>query len=1073
MNKSRFSAKRTSVLWALCILSLAKAEPNDFGLKAERIFNEAGVKGGLVVHIGSGDGRLTAALGEKNCYIVQGLEADADKVREARQHVRSLGRYGRVSVSRWDGERLPYADGLVNLIVAEQSGAVGSDELMRVLAPGGVALAGRGDGWTKRVKAWPGEIDGWPHYLYGADNNAVSRDTVVGPPQSMQWVCGPKYARSHEINSSMAAMVSAGGRLFYIWDEGPTGLTDPRLPAKWSLLARDAFNGTLLWKRPMPNWGWRQWHDPSRWDDKRERAKMLRHLPATLPRRLVAAEEQLYVTLGYEAPVSVIDAAAGDVLRQIDRTALTDEILLADGILLLRVRTADHRPDKDIWDKMPTRQRGRVVAVDVRSERVLWRSEPEAMAPLTLATRGNRVFYSNYDQVVCLERSSGRELWRSTRTDGEDGHRGTAGTLVAQDEVVLYASVPASGGTHFGELRAYSAQTGKLLWTGPKYAGPGVTNPPDLFVADGLVWLGESRLPVDNMETEMRRQGYDPVTGDVVREISVPKLTSPGHHYRCYRSKATQRYLMLPKRGIEFVDLTGTDHMRHDWLRAPCIYGVMPGNGMLYVAPHQCVCYQGVLMSNFNALKAGKGPDSEPIVREERLRRGPAWGDVGQSRPQSAGGWPMYRQNPRRSGSVATEVPDKLDRLWDVTLGERITPPVVAGGRLLVADIDTHTVHALDTDTGRRLWSHTAGGRVDSPPTVHGSLVLFGSADGCVYCLRAADGAEVWRFTAAPRERRITAFGQVESTWPVHGSVLVQKDATSDPPRRLVYFTAGRSSYLDGGIYAYALDPQTGELIHQARLKGPRPDPYKDTGGAGYMDGAKSDLLVSDGADLFLFQERFAGDLTRFPEPMQQLDKERGGWRVFPPAPERGSSAKRLISTRGFLDDSYNEGTYWTFSERWPGWDRNMTRVPAYGQILSFDQDRLYGVHVFTERVRVRRGFFPGTKGYRLYARDHDAKKDKWSVLIPIRVRAMVAAGEKLFVAGPPDVVPDADPLAAFEGRRGALLWAFSGQDGEKLAEVAKLDALPVYDGLVATDGRLYLSSKNGRVACFGGQGAK
>jgi len=71
-------------------------------------------------------------------------------------------------------------------------------------------------------------------------------------------------------------------------------------------------------------------------------------------------------------------------------------------------------------------------------------------------------------------------------------------------------------------------------------------------------------------------------------------------------------------------------------------------------------------------------------------------------------------------------------------------------------------------------------------------------------------------------------------------------------------------------------------------------------------------------------------------------------------------------------------------------------------------------------------------------------------------------------VAGPPDVVPDADPLAAFEGRRGALLWAFSGQDGEKLAEVAKLDALPVYDGLIATAGRLYVSLKHGRVMCFG-----
>jgi hypothetical protein len=120
---------------------------------------------------------------------------------------------------------------------------------------------------------------------------------------------------------------------------------------------------------------------------------------------------------------------------------------------------------------------------------------------------------------------------------------------------------------------------------------------------------------------------------------------------------------------------------------------------------------------------------------------------------------------------------------------------------------------------------------------------------------------------------------------------------------------------------------------------------------------------------------------------MQSLGKERGGWRVFPPAPERGSSAKRMISTRGFLDDSYNEGTFWTYSARWPGWDRHMGGVPAYGQILLLDKDRLYGIHVFTESVRVRRGFSPGTKGYRLYARDHAAKKDRWSTRIPVRAR--------------------------------------------------------------------------------------
>jgi hypothetical protein len=148
-----------------------------------------------------------------------------------------------------------------------------------------------------------------------------------------------------------------------------------------------------------------------------------------------------------------------------------------------------------------------------------------------------------------------------------------------------------------------------------------------------------------------------------------------------------------------------------------------------------------------------------------------------------------------------------------------------------------------------------------------------------------------------------------------------------------------------------------------------------------------------------------------------------------------------------------------------------MNRVPTYGQILSVDDNRLYGVHVFYNVVRVRRGFFPGTKGYRLYARDHEAEEDRWSVFIPVRVRAMVAAGDDLFVAGPPDVIPKDDPAAAFEGRMGALLWSFSTEDGRKLAEVAKLEAPPVYDGLIAADERLFISLEDGRVLCFGAMG--
>jgi hypothetical protein len=78
----------------------------------------------------------------------------------------------------------------------------------------------------------------------------------------------------------------------------------------------------------------------------------------------------------------------------------------------------------------------------------------------------------------------------------------------------------------------------------------------------------------------------------------------------------------------------------------------------------------------------------------------------------------------------------------------------------------------------------------------------------------------------------------------------------------------------------------------------------------------------------------------------------------------------------------------------------------------------------------------------------------------------MVLAGEKLFLAGPPDVVPDDDPLAAFEGRRGGRLWGVSAKTGDKLAELP-LETMPVFDGMAAAGGRLYLSADDGRLTCF------
>jgi outer membrane protein assembly factor BamB len=86
---------------------------------------------------------------------------------------------------------------------------------------------------------------------------------------------------------------------------------------------------------------------------------------------------------------------------------------------------------------------------------------------------------------------------------------------------------------------------------------------------------------------------------------------------------------------------------------------------------------------------------------------------------------------------------------------------------------------------------------------------------------------------------------------------------------------------------------------------------------------------------------------------------------------------------------------------------------------------------------------------------------------VPVRIRGMVLAGQTLFVAGPPDVMDGADPYAAFEGRKGALLWSVATADGGKLAEI-RLESEPVFDGLIASGGRLYLATRDGRVLCMG-----
>ena len=63
-----------------------------------------------------------------------------DEVSRIREEIQAAGCYGKISVTRFDGERLPYINNLVNLVIAGSDSEVPDSEVKRVLAPYGAAM---------------------------------------------------------------------------------------------------------------------------------------------------------------------------------------------------------------------------------------------------------------------------------------------------------------------------------------------------------------------------------------------------------------------------------------------------------------------------------------------------------------------------------------------------------------------------------------------------------------------------------------------------------------------------------------------------------------------------------------------------------------------------------------------------------------------------------------------------------------------------------------------------------------------------------------------------------------------
>ena len=76
--KSQSCAILTFVIVLSSGLFAAVTAATDAAQQAQAILDAGGVQGGLVVHVGCGDGKLTAALHANDRYLVHGLDTSAD-----------------------------------------------------------------------------------------------------------------------------------------------------------------------------------------------------------------------------------------------------------------------------------------------------------------------------------------------------------------------------------------------------------------------------------------------------------------------------------------------------------------------------------------------------------------------------------------------------------------------------------------------------------------------------------------------------------------------------------------------------------------------------------------------------------------------------------------------------------------------------------------------------------------------------------------------------------------------------------------------------------------------------------
>lgn len=140
-------------LWVFVVISTTVRAAD---VEHDRLLAELDFTGGMVVICGCDDARLPALLAGDGSDLVHVLATNRGSVQLLRRTFAERGLAGRVTVSVFSGETLPFAGNTVNLLIvpsgAQAAERMGAEEMQRVLAPGGELCVKSNSEWNITVK---------------------------------------------------------------------------------------------------------------------------------------------------------------------------------------------------------------------------------------------------------------------------------------------------------------------------------------------------------------------------------------------------------------------------------------------------------------------------------------------------------------------------------------------------------------------------------------------------------------------------------------------------------------------------------------------------------------------------------------------------------------------------------------------------------------------------------------------------------------------------------------------------------------------------------------------------------